>query len=120
MRGGELQELILCYTHSLITQVAQATACNRYHTNEQRLSRWLLMTRDCVQSDTFNLTHDFIGNMLGTTRSGVSTAAGVLQEAGLIRYRRGKITILDERKLEAATCDCYRIISEDNKHFIAA
>lgn len=119
-RGGELQELILCYTHSLAMQIGQTVACNRYHTNEQKLSRRLLMTRDRVHSDTFNLTHDLISYMLGTTRSGVTEAAGALQDAGLIRYRRGKITILDEKKLEAATCDCYRIISEDNERFIAA
>jgi len=117
-RGGELQDLILCYTHSLTTQIGQVVACNHYHTNEQRLSRWLLMTR--VRSDTFHLTHEFIAYMLGTTRSGVTSAAGVLQEAGMIRYRRGKITILDEKKLETATCDCYRLIREDNTRFLAA
>jgi len=119
-RGGELQELILCYTHSLVTQIAQSVACNRYHTVEQRLSRWLLMTRDRAHSDTFHLTHEFISYMLGTTRSGVTEAAGRLQEMGLIRYRRGRISIVNEKKLEAVTCDCYRIISEDNKHFISA
>lgn len=118
-RGGELQELILCYTHSLVTQIAQSVACNRYHTVEQRLSRWLLMTRDRVHSDTFHLTHEFISYMLGTTRSGVTTAAVALQEAGLIRYRRGKITILDGGKLEAVACDCYRVICEENDIYIS-
>ena len=119
-RGGELQELILCFTHSLATQIGQVVACNRYHTVEQRLSRWLLMTRDRVNSDTFNLTHEFIAYMLGTTRSGVTTAAVALQDAGLIRYRRGRITILNEEKLEGVTCDCYRIIREDVERIIAA
>jgi CRP-like cAMP-binding protein len=118
-RGGELQELILCYTHSLVTQIAQSVACNRYHTVEQRLSRWLLMTRDRTHSDTFHLTHEFISYMLGTTRSGVTTAAGALQEAGLIRYRRGKIKILDEIALETEACDCYRIIRDENERFIS-
>jgi CRP-like cAMP-binding protein len=118
-RGGELQELILCYTHSLVTQIAQSVACNRYHTVEQRLSRWLLMTRDRVHSDTFHLTHEFISYMLGTTRSGVTTAAVALQEAELIRYRRGKIMILDGSKLEGVACDCYRVICEENEHYIS-
>jgi len=118
-RGGELQELILCHTHSLATQIGQVVACNHYHAVEQRLSRWLLMTRDRVHSDTFNLTHEFISYMLGTTRSGVTTAALTLHEAGLIRYRRGKITILDERKLETAACDCYRVIREENECFLS-
>jgi len=119
-RGGELQELILCYTHSQATQIAHSVACNRYHTNEQRLSRWLLMTRDRVHGDTFNLTHDFLAYMLGTTRSVVTEAAGKLQDIGLIRYRRGRITILDGKKLEATACGCYRIIAEDKECFIAA
>jgi CRP-like cAMP-binding protein len=99
---------------------SNVVACNRYHTVEQRLSRWLLMTRDRVNSDTFNLTHEFIAYMLGTTRSGVTTAALALQDAGLIRYRRGRIMILDEKKLEGVTCDCYRIIREDVERIIAA
>lgn len=119
-RGGELHELILCYTHSLATQIGQIVACNHYHTNEQKLSRWLLMTRDRVHSDTFKLTHDFLAYMLGTTRSGVTEAAGKLRDAGLIHYLRGRITILNGKKLEATTCDCYRVISEDKERFIAA
>lgn len=118
-RGGELQEVILCHTHSLATQIGQVVACNHYHAVEQRLSRWLLMTRDRVRSDTFNLTHEFISYMLGTTRSGVTTAALTLHEAGLIRYRGGKITILDDRKLETAACDCYRVIREENECFLS-
>jgi CRP-like cAMP-binding protein len=118
-RCGKLQEVVLCYTHALVTQISQSVACNRYHTVEQRLSRWLLMTRDCAHSDTFYLTHEFISYMLGTTRSIVTTAALTLQEAGLIRYRRGKITIHDGNELEAVTCGCYRLIREENECFLS-
>lgn len=119
-RGGELQELILCFTHSLVTQIGQGVACNRYHTNEQRLARWLLMTRDRIHSPTFDLTHSFLSYMLGVARSGVTTAAGVLHDEGLISYRRGKITILNESGLESAACDCYRTIREDCDSSLAA
>lgn len=119
-RGGELQELILCFTHSLVTQMGQGVACNRYHANEKRLARWLLMTRDRIHSPTFDLTHSFLSYMLGVARSGVTAAAGALHDEGLIRYRRGRITILDEGGLEAAACDCYRIIRDDCKNFLAA
>ena len=119
-RGGELQDLLLCYTHSLATQIGQIVACNRYHTNEQKLARWLLMTRDRVHGDTFNLTHDFLAYMLGTTRTNVTDAAGKLRDAGLIHYLRGKITILNGKKLEAVACECYHIIAEDKERFIAA
>ena len=108
-RGGELQEVVLCFTHTLVSQFARSIVCNRFHTIEKRLSRWLLMTHDRVQSDTFNLTHEFISNMLGAARTDVTRAAGALQDAGLIRYRRGAITILDEKGLEAASCACYRV-----------
>ncbi|MGA9997710.1 MAG: Crp/Fnr family transcriptional regulator [Pyrinomonadaceae bacterium] len=119
-RGGELQELILCFTHSLVTQMGQGVACNRYHTNEQRLARWLLMTRDRTHTPTFDLTHSFLSYMLGVARSGVTAAAGVLHDEGLISYRRGKIKILDEAGLESAACDCYRVIREDCASSLAA
>jgi CRP-like cAMP-binding protein len=119
-RGGELQELVLCFTHTLVVQIAQAVICNRFHTIEERLCRWLLGTRDRTQADTFHLTHEFISYMLGTPRTGVTKAAGALQDAGLIRYKRGKITILDRQGLERAACECYQVISEETKNFIAA
>jgi CRP-like cAMP-binding protein len=118
-QGGELQELILCFTHSLVTQMGQGVACNRYHANEQRLARWLLMTRDRIHSPTFDLTHSFLSSILGVARSGVTSAAGVLHDEGLIRYRRGRITILDEGGLETAACDCYRVIRGDCESFLA-
>jgi len=119
-RCEELRELLLGYTHTLVTQIAQSIACNHYHPIEKRLCRWLLMTRDCANDYTFHLTHEFISYMLGTTRTGVTEAAGVLQAKGLIHYRRGKITILNKEELEATACDCYRIIKEDSEHSIAA
>ena len=119
-RCEELRELLLGYTHTLVTQIAQSIACNHYHLVEKRLCRWLLMTRDRVGDDTFNLTHEFISYMLGAPRTRVTEAAIVLQKQGLIHYRRGKITILNKEALEATACDCYRIIKEDSEHSIAA
>ena len=109
-RAGALHDLLLSYTHALITQVSQSAVCNRFHTVEKRLCRWLLIAHDRVDGDTFHLTQEIISFMLGTPRTGVTMAAGTLQDAGLIRYRRGKITILDRRGLEEASCECYRII----------
>ena len=119
-RGGELQDLVLCFTHTLVTQIAQAVLCNHFHTTEERLSRWLLATRDRIEEDTFLLTHEELSHMLGTPRTGVTKAAGALQDAGLIRYKRGKIMVLDRKGLERAACDCYRVISEETKRFVAA
>lgn len=111
-RGGRFQHLLLCYTHALFTQVAQSAVCNRFHTVEERLCRWLLVSRDRVGSDTFELTQEFIAHMLGMPRSGVSGTAKALQKAGLISYSRGRITILDRRGLEKSSCECYRIVKD--------
>jgi CRP-like cAMP-binding protein len=119
-RGGELQDLVLCFTHTLVTQIAQAVLCNHFHTIEERLSRWLLATRDRTEEDTFLLTHEELSHMLGTPRTGVTKAAGALQDAGLIRYKRGKIMVLDRKGLERAACECYRVIREETESFIAA
>jgi CRP-like cAMP-binding protein len=119
-RGGELQEIILCFTHTLVSQFARSIVCSRFHTVEKRLSRWLLMTHDRVRGDTFHLTHAFIADMLGAARTDVTKAAGALQDAELIRYRRGAITILDKEGLESVTCGCYRAIKEETDQFIAA
>ncbi len=108
--GGKLQQLLLLYTQALLTQVSQSAACNRQHTIEERLARWLLSVQDCVLSDKLPLTQEFIANMLGTRRSGVTVAAGTLQNAGMIRYRRGMITILNQEELEATSCECYRLV----------
>jgi CRP-like cAMP-binding protein len=119
-RGGELHDLLLSYTHALFTQISQSAVCNRFHTTEKRLSRWLLITHDRVHGDTFHLTQEIISYMMGTPRTGVTMAAGVLQDAGLIRYKRGKITILDRAGLEEAACECYRIVAESLEDFLAA
>ncbi len=119
-RGGTLQDLLLNYTHALFTQVAQSTVCSRFHTVEKRLCRWLLMAHDRVDGDTFHLTQEIISFMLGTPRTGVTMAAGTLQDAGLIRYKRGKITILDRSGLEQAACECYQIVAESLDHCLAA
>jgi CRP-like cAMP-binding protein len=111
-RGGTLQDLLLRYTHSLLIQVAQSAACNRFHTVEERLCRWLLVSRDRVQTDTIQLTQEFISHMLGVPRTSVTMIAGALQKEGLIKYSRGKITLLDRRGLEAASCECYRRVQE--------
>lgn len=113
-RGDQLQSVLLRYTHVLLTQLAQSAVCNHYHTVEQRLARWLLVSRDRVHSDTFHLTHDLIANMLGVPRTGVTMAAGALQRARLISYSRGKITILDEHGLEAAACECYQVYKKSS------
>jgi len=109
-KNPQLQRGLFRYSHALMAQVTQISACNRLHRVEQRLSRWLLMTRDRLRSDEFHLTHEFLGHMLGVRRVGVTQAAGALQRRKLIAYARGDIQILDARGLEAASCPCYRIV----------
>ena len=113
LRGGKLQEILLLYIQASLTQVSQSAACNRQHRIEERLARWLLSVRDCVLQDELRLTQEFIANMLGTRRSGVTVAAGILQRAGIIRYSRGKIIILDRQALEDTSCECYRTIQRE-------
>jgi CRP-like cAMP-binding protein len=117
-RGGQLQSLILRHTHTLFTMVSQTAACNRLHTVEERLARWLLTMRDRVESDEYLLTQEFIARMLGTRRSGVTVAAGILQQAGLINYRRGRINILDREGLEEVSCECYRSVKEEYDRYL--
>lgn len=107
-----LSQSIYRYTHALMAQVAQTAACNRFHVVEERLARWLLMTRDRVRSSSFPLTQEFLSHMLGVRREGVTAAAGSLQKRKLIEYSRGNIVIVDERGLEAASCSCYQIVRE--------
>jgi len=102
--------LVDSYTLALFGQIAQAAACNRLHSSEERLSRWLLMSGDRVGSDEFMITQEFLGQMLGARRSTVSVSAGILQRARLIRYVRGRVTIVDREGLEAAACECYHVI----------
>jgi CRP-like cAMP-binding protein len=97
------------YAHALFNQVAQSAACNHFHSLEQRCCRWMLMTHDRMQSTQFLLTQEFLAMMLGVQRTGVSVAAGALQRAGLIRYTRGNVTILDRRGLRRRACECYGI-----------
>jgi CRP-like cAMP-binding protein len=105
-----LRTLVLRYAQTFMSQVGQGSACNRAHTVGERCARWLLMTHDRVGEDEFTLTHEFLAAMLGVRRAGVTVAAGMLQKAGLIRYARGNITVVDRHGLEAASCGCYLTI----------
>jgi len=107
-----LQRELYSYVHTLMAQISQTAACNRFHVVEQRLARWLLMTHDRVKSDQFRMTHEFLGHMLGVRRVGVTKAAQALQEHSLISYSRGAITILDRKGLEAAACQCYKVVRD--------
>ncbi len=109
-QSPRLQRELNSYLYCLMAQVAQTAACNRFHGVGQRLARWLLMTQDRLQSNTFYLTQDFLGHMLTVRRVGVTAAAGLLRRQSLISYLRGNITILDRRGLERASCDCYRTV----------
>lgn len=111
--NGELNGLVKRYSQALFTQVAQTAACNRMHLVVQRLARWMLLMRDRVQSNELQLTHEFIATMLGARRAGVTLAAGILQRDDIIQYSRGKVTILDLAKLEAASCECYRVVKDE-------
>jgi CRP-like cAMP-binding protein len=117
-RGETLHELVLRYLNVLIAQVSQSSICNRFHTLEEALSRWLLTVQDRVNSDNLNLTHEIISHALGVPRTAVTMAAGGLQRDGLIRYSRGKIFIFDRTRLEANSCECYRIIRDELHHFL--
>ena len=117
---GALTDALLRYLHMLVTQITQSAVCNRYHTIEERLCRWLLLSRDRARADVLPLTQETLAHMLGVQRTGVTAAAGSLQRAGLISYRRGKIHVLDARGLRAAACECYRVVSEEIAQFVAA
>jgi CRP-like cAMP-binding protein len=112
-RPGELQCLLLRYVQALFTRVSQSAACNRLHSIEERLARWLLTVQDCLQTSEFPMTQEYIAQMLGSRRSGVTVAAGILQQAGIISYRRGKIKILNQEGLENTACECYGIIKAE-------
>jgi CRP-like cAMP-binding protein len=104
---------MLLYTQALITQISQTAVCNRLHTIEKRLCRWLLLSHDRVQADELPMTQEFIANMLGGRRESVTVAAGRLQEAGLIHYARGRIAIVDRKGLEASVCECYQVVKDE-------
>jgi CRP-like cAMP-binding protein len=111
--GGALQQLALRYTQALLTQMAQTAVCNRHHSLDQQLCRWLLLSMDRLSGNELNMTQELIANMLGVRREGVTEAAGNLQAAGLIQYRRGHITVLDRQKLEQRVCECYGVVKRE-------
>jgi len=117
-RGDEFQHLLLRYTQALITQISQTAVCNRLHSVEQRLCRWLLMTHDRTESDELQMTHEFISNMLGVRREGVTVAAHRLQEAGMISYMRGHINILDRQQLLTNVCECYQVVRVEHERLL--
>jgi CRP-like cAMP-binding protein len=112
-RGGALQHLLLRYTQALITQMAQTAVCNRHHSVDQQLCRWLLLSLDRLASDRLVMTQELIANMLGVRREGVTEAAGKLQAEGLIEYSRGKITVVDRKRLEKRVCECYAVVRKE-------
>lgn len=118
-RGGPVMYLLLRYSQALITQMAQTAVCNRHHGIEQQLCRWLLLSLDRLESDSLNMTQDLIANMLGVRREGVTDAAGKLQRAGLIRYSRGHITVLDRPGLEKRVCECYAVVKREFKRLLS-
>ena len=109
-RGRALKRLLMRYVQARFIQLGQTAACNRYHTVEQRFARWLLSVRDNIQQDEFQLTQEFISQMLGSRRTGVSEIAAKFQKAGIIHYKRGFIRIISPQRLQAATCECYELI----------
>jgi CRP-like cAMP-binding protein len=112
-RFGPFLRLLLRYTQALITQMAQTAVCNRHHSVDQQLCRWLLLSLDRLSSSELSMTQELIANMLGVRREGVTEAAGKLQLAGLIQYRRGKITVLNRPRLEARSCECYQVVKTE-------
>jgi CRP-like cAMP-binding protein len=115
---GPLHRLLRRYTHSLLTQVSQAAACNRFHLVDARLARWLLMTSDRLEGDQFRLTQDFMSNMLGVRREGVTVAASALQKDNLISYSRGVLKIHNRAGLKAVSCQCYKIIKDESDSYL--
>src|ERR1700681_4256069 len=112
-RFGPTMHLLLRYTQALITQMAQTAVCNRHHSVDQQLCRWLLLSLDRLPSNELSMTQELIANMLGVRREGVTEAAGKLQQAGLIHYRRGRIVVLDRPRLEARCCECYQVVKTE-------
>ncbi|WP_297833506.1 Crp/Fnr family transcriptional regulator, partial [Pseudomonas sp.] len=117
-RNGELLHLLLRYTQSLITQMSQTAVCNRHHSVDQQLCRWLLLSLDRLPSNRLTMTQELISNMLGVRREGVTEAAGKLQKLGVIEYSRGRITVLDRPKLEKLTCECYAVVKKETDRLL--
>lgn len=118
-RHGKLLDLMLRYTQSLITQISQTAVCNRHHTIDQQLCRWLLLSLDRLPDKNINMTQELIANMLGVRREGVTEAAGKLQKLGVIDYHRGHITVLDRKKLEKLSCECYAVVKKESERLIS-
>jgi CRP-like cAMP-binding protein len=117
-RHSELMVLLLRYTQSLITQMAQTAVCNRHHSIDQQLCRWLLLSLDRLPDNKLTMTQELIANMLGVRREGVTEAAGKLQHLGVINYRRGQITVLDRPKLESLSCECYAVVKNETERLL--
>jgi CRP-like cAMP-binding protein len=119
-RAAALQYLLLRYTQALLTQMAQTAVCNRHHSVDQQLCRWLLLSLDRLPSNKLSMTQELIANMLGVRREGVTEAAGKLQVDGLIKYSRGHITVLDRQRLEARACECYQVVKKEFDRLLPA
>lgn len=119
-RAGPVMHLLLRYTQALITQMSQTAVCNRHHSLDQQLCRWLLLSLDRLDTQDLLMTQELIANMLGVRREGVTEAAGALQKARLIRYHRGHITVLDRGGLERRTCECYRVVQREYDRLLPA
>jgi CRP-like cAMP-binding protein len=117
-RGGALQHLLLRYTLAMLAQMAQTAVCNRHHSVDQQLCRWLLLSLDRLPANELSMTQELIANMLGVRREGVTEAAGKLQSAGLIAYSRGRITVLDRGGLEARVCECYEVVRKEFRRLL--
>jgi CRP-like cAMP-binding protein len=120
MRSATTRMVMLRYAHAFFNQVAQSAACNHFHSLRQRCCRWMLMTHDRMQADEFLLTQEFLAMMLGVQRTGVTAAAGALQREGLIRYKRGQVTILDRRGLQKGSCECYGVSKAEFDRLLGA
>jgi CRP-like cAMP-binding protein len=119
-RHGEMLAVLLRYTQSLITQMSQTAVCNRHHAVDQQLCRWLLLSLDRLDSNELQMTQELIANMLGVRREGVTEAAGRLQAQGVIRYARGKITVLDRPRLETLSCECYAVVKKESDRLLGS
>jgi CRP-like cAMP-binding protein len=118
-RAGPVMDLLLRYTQALITQMAQTAVCNRHHSVEQQLCRWLLLSLDRLSTSELTMTQELIANMLGVRREGVTEAAGNLQRAGIISYSRGRITVLDRDRLERNVCECYAVVKKEFERLLS-
>ncbi|RYZ92289.1 MAG: helix-turn-helix domain-containing protein [Moraxellaceae bacterium] len=115
---GPLMLMLLRYTQSLMTQMSQTAVCNRHHSIDQQLCRWILLSLDRLSSNQVRMTHELIANMLGVRREGVSASASKLQKLGVIKYSRGCITVIDRPKLEAISCECYAVVKKETDRLL--